>query len=62
MTAEVRCRDEVLDLIVSLYAAAVGLSFVLMEANARPHRALLVKAYLASDVIILRVDEILTRL
>ncbi|GFW90013.1 transposable element Tcb1 transposase [Trichonephila clavipes] len=34
----VRYRDEVLEPIVGLYAAAVGPTFVLMDDNARPHR------------------------
>ncbi|GFU08112.1 uncharacterized protein TNCV_1528331 [Trichonephila clavipes] len=32
-------RDEVLEPIVRLYAAAVGPTFVLLDDNARPHRA-----------------------
>ncbi|GFT98061.1 uncharacterized protein TNCV_3362681 [Trichonephila clavipes] len=42
----VRYRDEVLEPIVRLYAAAVGRTFVLMDDNARPHRADIVDDYL----------------
>ncbi|GFW93429.1 transposable element Tcb1 transposase [Trichonephila clavipes] len=35
----IRYRDEVLESIVRLCAAAVGPTFVLMDNNARPHRA-----------------------
>ncbi|GBL80411.1 Transposable element Tcb1 transposase [Araneus ventricosus] len=47
----VRYRDEVLDPIVKLYAAAVGLSYVLMDDNARPHRAVIVDDFLESEEI-----------
>ncbi|GFW32991.1 transposable element Tcb1 transposase [Trichonephila clavipes] len=47
----VRYRDEVLEPIVRLYAAAVGLTFVLMDDNARPHRADIVDDYLESQWI-----------
>ena len=47
----VRYRDEVLDPIVKLYAAAVGPSFVLMGDNARPHRAAIVDDFLESEGI-----------
>ncbi|GBM60719.1 hypothetical protein AVEN_147974-1 [Araneus ventricosus] len=47
----VRYRDEVLDPIVKLYAAAVGPSFVLMDDNARPHRAAIVDDLLESEGI-----------
>ncbi|GFT39331.1 transposable element Tcb1 transposase [Trichonephila clavipes] len=47
----VRYRDEVLEHIVRLYAAAVGLTFVLMNDNARPHRADIVDDYLESEGI-----------
>ncbi|GFX57182.1 transposable element Tcb1 transposase [Trichonephila clavipes] len=46
-----RCRDEVLEPIVRLYAAAVGPTFVLMDNNARPHRADIVGDYLESERI-----------
>ncbi|GFT01969.1 transposable element Tcb1 transposase [Trichonephila clavipes] len=42
----VRYRDEVLELIVRLYAAAVGPTFVLMDHNARPHRTDIIDDYL----------------
>ncbi|GFX39689.1 transposable element Tcb1 transposase [Trichonephila clavipes] len=45
MTA-VRYRDEVLEPIVRLYAAAVDPTFDLMDDNARPHRADIVDDYL----------------
>ncbi|GBL86205.1 hypothetical protein AVEN_106238-1 [Araneus ventricosus] len=47
----VRYRDEVLDPIVKLYAAVVGPSFVLMDDNARPHRAAIVDNFLESEGI-----------
>ncbi|GFV32312.1 transposable element Tcb1 transposase [Trichonephila clavipes] len=50
MTA-VRYRDEVPQPIVRLYAAAVGPTFVLMDDNARPHRADIVDDYLESEGI-----------
>ncbi|GFS84468.1 transposable element Tcb1 transposase [Trichonephila clavipes] len=40
-------RDEVLEPIVRFYAAAVSPTFVLMDDNARPHRADIVDDYLA---------------
>ncbi|GFW31261.1 uncharacterized protein TNCV_2578421 [Trichonephila clavipes] len=45
----VRYRDEVLEPIVRLYAAAVGSTFVLMDDNARPHRADIVDDYLERE-------------
>ncbi|GFX68533.1 transposable element Tcb1 transposase [Trichonephila clavipes] len=47
----VRYRDEVLEPIVSLYATAVGPTLVLMDDNARPHRAGIVNDYLESEGI-----------
>lgn len=47
----VRYRDEVLEPFVRLYAAAVGPTFVLMDDNARPHRADIVDDYLESEGI-----------
>ena len=44
-------RDEVLEPIVILYAAAVGPTYVLMDDNARPHRAAIVYDYLESEGI-----------
>ncbi|GFX06924.1 transposable element Tcb1 transposase [Trichonephila clavipes] len=46
-----RYRDEVLEPTVRLYAAAVGPTFVLMDDNARPHRADIVDDYLESEGI-----------
>ncbi|GFU79679.1 transposable element Tc3 transposase [Trichonephila clavipes] len=39
-------RDETLDPYVRLYAAAIGNDFILMDDNARPHRARIVEEYL----------------
>ncbi|GFW73864.1 transposable element Tcb2 transposase [Trichonephila clavipes] len=47
----VRYRDDVLEPIMKLYAAAVGPTFVLMDDNARPHRADIVDDYLVSEGI-----------
>ncbi|GFW50926.1 transposable element Tcb1 transposase [Trichonephila clavipes] len=47
----VRYRDEVLEPIVRLYAAAVGPTFVLINDNTRPHRADIVDDYLESEGI-----------
>ncbi|GFX58225.1 transposable element Tcb1 transposase [Trichonephila clavipes] len=49
----VRNTDEVLEPIVRLYAAAIGPAFVLMDNNARPHRADIVDDYLESERIAL---------
>ena len=48
----VQYRDEVLEPIVRLYTAAVGLTFVLMEDNAHTHRAAIVDDYLESEGIV----------
>ncbi|GFT31714.1 transposable element Tcb1 transposase [Trichonephila clavipes] len=58
----VRYRDEVLEPIVRLYAAAVGPTFVLMDDNARPHRADIVDDYLESEGIALTLIELETAL
>ncbi|GFV85885.1 transposable element Tcb1 transposase [Trichonephila clavipes] len=47
----VRYGDEVLEPIMRLYAAAVGPTFVLMDDNARSHRADIVDDYLESEGI-----------
>ena len=47
----VRYRDEILDALVRPYAGAVGQDFVLMDDNARPHRARVVSAYLEREGI-----------
>ncbi|GFV62747.1 histone-lysine N-methyltransferase SETMAR [Trichonephila clavipes] len=44
-------RDEVLEPIVILYAAVVGLTFVLIDDNAHPHRAAIIDGYLESEGI-----------
>ncbi|KFM71950.1 Transposable element Tcb1 transposase, partial [Stegodyphus mimosarum] len=49
---DVRYLDEVLEPIVRLYAAAVGPTFVLMDDNARTHRADIVDDYLESEGIV----------
>ena len=46
-----RYRDEVLELIVRLLAAEIGPAFVLMDDNARSHRAAIVVDYLESEGI-----------
>lgn len=46
-----RYRDEILDPIVRPYAGAVGPDFVLMDDNARPHRARVVTQYLHDEGI-----------
>ena len=45
----VRYRDEILDAYVRLYVAAIGNDFILMDDNAQPHRAVLVKDYLENQ-------------
>ncbi|GFX62606.1 transposable element Tcb1 transposase [Trichonephila clavipes] len=47
----VQYRDEVLEPIVRFYAAEVGPTFVLMDDNARPHRADIIDGYLESEEI-----------
>ncbi|GBM09329.1 Transposable element Tc1 transposase [Araneus ventricosus] len=47
----VRYRDEILEPYVSLFRGAVGPEFILMDDNARPHRALLVDEFLESEDI-----------
>ncbi|KFM60382.1 Transposable element Tcb1 transposase, partial [Stegodyphus mimosarum] len=47
----VRYRYEVLEPIVRLYAAAIVPTFILMDDNARPHRADIVDDYLESEGI-----------
>ena len=47
----VRYRDEILVPIVRLYTAALGPTFVLMDDDARPHRAAIVDDYLESEGI-----------
>ncbi|GFW14158.1 transposable element Tcb2 transposase [Trichonephila clavipes] len=41
-----RYRDETLDPYVRPYAVAIGNDFILMDDNARPHRARIVEEYL----------------
>ena len=47
----VRYRDEILDAFVRPYAGAVGQDFVLVDDNARPHRARVVTEYLEREGI-----------
>ncbi|GBL83507.1 hypothetical protein AVEN_53740-1 [Araneus ventricosus] len=47
----VRCKDEILEPYVRLFRGAVGPEFILMDDNARPHRALLVNEFLESEDI-----------
>ncbi|GFX43013.1 transposable element Tc3 transposase [Trichonephila clavipes] len=46
-----RYRDEILDPYVRPYAAAIGNDFILMDDNARPHRAGIVEEYLKDHVL-----------
>lgn len=48
----VRYRDEILDVYVRPYAGAVGPEFILMDDNARPHRARVVEQYLEQETIV----------
>jgi transposase len=47
----IRYRDEILAPIVRLYAGAIGDDFILMDDNARPHRARIVNEYLQQETI-----------
>ncbi|GFW74071.1 DDE_3 domain-containing protein [Trichonephila clavipes] len=47
----VRYRDEVLETYVRLLRGACGPKFILMDDNARPHRALLIDGFLESEDI-----------
>ncbi|GBO43095.1 hypothetical protein AVEN_104873-1 [Araneus ventricosus] len=47
----VRYRDEILEPYVRLFRGAVGPELILMDDNARPHRALLVDEFLESEDI-----------
>ena len=47
----IRYRDEILAPIVRLYAGAIGDVFILMDNNARPHRARIVNEYLQQETI-----------
>ena len=48
----VRYRDEILHPIVRPFAGAIGDDFILMDDNARPHRALVVNQYLQRETIV----------
>ncbi|GBM97580.1 hypothetical protein AVEN_249283-1 [Araneus ventricosus] len=48
---DVRYRDEILESYVHLFRGTVGPEFILMDDNARPHRALLVDEFLESEDI-----------
>jgi hypothetical protein len=47
----IQYRDEILTPIVSLYVGAIGDDFILMDDNARPHRARIVNEYLQQESI-----------
>ena len=47
----VRYRDKILHPIVRPYAGACGLGFIMMDDNARPHRARVVDQYLEQEGI-----------
>ena len=47
----VRYRDEILHPVVRLFAGAIGPNFILMNNNARPHRAHVVQEYLQRETI-----------
>ena len=45
-------RDEILDVYVRPYAGTIGPQFILMDDNARPHRARVVEDYLQQETIV----------
>ena len=45
-------RDEILEVYVMPYAGAIGPQFVIMDDNARPHRARVVEKYLQQETIV----------
>ncbi|GBL80349.1 hypothetical protein AVEN_92259-1 [Araneus ventricosus] len=47
----VRYRDEILDPYVRPYVGAIGNDFILMDDNARPHRAVVVEDYLEGHIL-----------
>ncbi|GFU47955.1 transposable element Tcb1 transposase [Trichonephila clavipes] len=55
----IRYRDEVLEPIVTLYAAAVDPAFVLMDDNVGPHRADIVDDYLEREAILIELEIVL---
>ena len=52
MMTGVRHRDEILDVYVRPYAGAIGPQFILMDDNARRHRARVVEDYLQQETIV----------
>lgn len=48
----VRYRDEILNVYVRPYAGAIGPNFILMDDNARPHRARVVDRFLEQETIV----------
>ena len=46
-----RYRDEILHPVVRLFAGAIGPDFIMMDDNARPHRARVVQEYLERESI-----------
>jgi hypothetical protein len=55
VTKQLKCHKmstyEILAPIVRLYAGAIGDDFILMDDNARPHRARIVNEYLQQETI-----------
>ena len=52
MMTGVRYRDEIMDIYVRPYAGAIGPQFILMDDNARTHRARVVEEYLQQETIV----------
>jgi hypothetical protein len=48
----VQYRDDILDVYTRPYTGALGPAFILMDDNARPHRAREVEQYLQQEAII----------
>jgi hypothetical protein len=48
----VRYQDEIFDVYVRPYAGVVGTEFILMDDNARSHRARVVEQYLQQETIV----------
>ena len=51
MTAQ-RYLREILDVYARPYAGAIGPDFILMDDNARPHRAMVTNEYLQAETIV----------
>ena len=52
MMTDVRYRDEILDVYVAPYAGTIGPQFIVMDDNARPHRARVVEDCLQQETIV----------